>query len=338
MRLSAAALGAAFGLATAVSIAAPANAQGNAWRPSKPVEFVVSSGPGGGTDTFARTVQSIIAKYELLPVSVIVSNKGGGSGAEGFVYGRLAERDPHKLIFGTNNEWLLPLVAKVAWKPSDLTPVAALAFDEFAIWVKADSPYRTAADYVAALRAGRSGEFRMGGSQSKDTDEILARMVERAIGVRFTYVPFRGGAEVGVQLAGGHIHSNVNNPSESIGGWRGGQVRPVCVFAPQRLPASAPVHNGVGWGDIPTCAEQGINITEYRMPRTVFLPPRVPENVAAYYAEVMKKVFDTPEWKEFTERTLQTARFLGAEEMRALMTKEEAASRALFQELGWLVN
>lgn len=337
MRHSAAALGVTLGATLGLACSLPAAAQ-SSWRPSKPVEFVVSSGPGGGTDTFARTVQSIIAKYELLPTSVIVSNKGGGSGAEGFVYGRLAERDPHKLIFGTNNEWLLPLVAKVAWKPSDLTPVAGLAFDEFALWVKADSPYATAADYVTALRAGTPGEFRMAGSQSKDTDEILARMIERAIGVRFTYVPFRGGAEAGVQLAGGHVHSNVNNPSESLGGWRGGQVRPVCIFARQRLPATAPVQGSVGWGDIPTCQEQGIPVNEYRMPRTVFMPPNVPPAAQAYYAEVLKKVFDTPEWREFTQRTQQTAQFLDAEAMRALMTREEASSRTLFQDLGWLAN
>lgn len=333
MRKIVAALGAALGLSAAL----PATAQ-TTWKPTKPVEFVVSSGPGGGTDTFARTVQAIIGKYELMPTSVIVSNKGGGSGAEGFVYGRLAERDPHKLVFGTNNAWLLPMVAKVAWKPADLTPVATLAFDEFALWVKADAPYETAADYLTAIREAQPGEFRMGGSQSKDTDEILARLIERAAKIRWTYVPFRGGGEAGVQLAGGHIHSNVNNPSESIGGWRGGQVRPVCVFAPQRLPGAAAAPEGKSWAEVPTCQEQGIAITEYRMPRTIFMPGKVPEAAQAYYTEVMRKVFETPEWKEFAQRTLQTPRFLEASEMRTLMAKEEADSRTLFQELGWLVN
>jgi putative tricarboxylic transport membrane protein len=333
MRNIVAALGAVLGLAAAM----PATAQ-PAWKPSKPVEFVVASGPGGGTDNFARTVQSIIAKYELMPVSVVVSNKGGGSGAEGFVYTRLADRDPHKMVFGTSNAWLLPLVAKMAWKPQDLTPVAAMAFDEFALWVKADSPFETAGDYLKAIRAAPERQFRMGGSQSKDTDEILTRLVERAAKIRWTYVPFRSGGEAGVQLAGGHIDSNVNNPSESLGAWRGNQVRPVCIFAPQRLPASAPVAGNTGWGDIPTCAEQGIPVTEYRMPRTIFLPGNVPAGAQAYYAGVMKRVSETPEWKEFTERTSQTARFMDAEQMRAFMAEDEKTSRALFQEEGWLVN
>ncbi|MBE9605454.1 tripartite tricarboxylate transporter substrate binding protein [Acetobacteraceae bacterium H6797] len=309
-----------------------------AWKPTKPVEFVAASGPGGGTDTFARTVQAIIQKYDLVPTAVTVSNKGGGSGAEGFVYTRMAERDPHKLIFGTNNAWLLPLVAKVAWKYTDLTPVAAMAFDEFLLWVKADSPYETAADYMKAMRAAPPGEFRMGGAQSKDTDQTLVRMIEKATGVRWTYIPYRSGGEAGVQLAGGHIQSNVNNPSESIGGWRGGQVRPLCVFAPQRLPAGPRVTETMGWGDLPTCQEQGIPIAEYRMPRTIFLPGNVPPGAQAFWSEVFRKVSETPEWKEFIERTSQTARFVPAAELSAMMEREEKSSRELFREEGWLVN
>lgn len=328
---------AALAASIALAFGGAASAQ-PAWQPSKPVEFVVASGPGGGTDTFARTVQSIIAKYNLVPSAVTVSNKGGGSGAEGFVYTRLAERDPHKIIFGTSNAWLLPLVAKVAWKYQDLTPIAAMAFDEFLLWVKADAPYETASDYMKAVRAAAPGEFRMGGAQSRDTDQILTRLVEKAAGVRWTYVPFRSGGEAGVQLAGGHIHSNTNNPSESIGGWRGGQVRPLCVFAPQRLPATGRVTETMGWSDLPTCQEQGINISEYRMPRTIFLPGNVPAGAQAYWEGIFRKVSETPEWKEFIERTSQTARFMPAAELRGFMEQDEKTSRELFREEGWLVN
>src|SRR5215218_5149458 len=113
-------------VATAVAMSFGGIAQAD-WKPTKPVEFVVTSGPGGGTDNFARMVQSIIAKHNLMDKPVIVTNKGGGSGAEGYVYAKTATGDPHKLAFGTNNEYLLPYVAKLAFKPGDLTPVAAMA-------------------------------------------------------------------------------------------------------------------------------------------------------------------------------------------------------------------
>lgn len=323
-------------LAAALLLPLAAAAQ-PAWQPTRPVEFVVTSGAGGGTDIFARTVQAIVAKHNLVPTSIVVTNKGAGSGAEGFVYGRGAQGDGHKVIFGTNNEWLLPLVARVAWKPQDLTPVAAMAFDEFMLWAKADAPFQSAADLIAAARE-KPGALKMGGSQTRDTDQTLTLLIQRAAGVRFTYVPYRGGGEVGVQLAGGHIDSNTNNPSESVGGWRGGQVRPLCVFRRDPLPQGPRVTETQSWADIPTCASQGIAIEEFRMPRTVFLPPGVPAGAQAFWVNVMQRVAATPEWKEYIERTSQSATVLSPDQMRALMESEEKTARELYGPEGWLVN
>jgi tripartite-type tricarboxylate transporter receptor subunit TctC len=328
------------GLLAAAALAAlplgPAAAQGE-WRPTRPVEFVVTSGAGGGTDVFARTVQGAITRHNLLPVSVIVTNKGAGSGAEGFVYARAAQGDAHKVVFATNNTWLLPMVARVAFKPEDFTPVAIMAFDEFMLWVKYDSPHRTAADFIAAAKAANP-PLRMGGSQPKDTDQTLTSLIQRAAGVRFTYVPFRGGGEVGVQLAGGHIDANTNNPSESIGGWRGGQVRPVCVFRSTPMARGELVTATQGWHDIPTCASQGIAIEEFSMPRTTFLPPGTTPAQQAFWVDVMRRVAETPEWKEYIARTSQSGRFLTGAEFQAHIRQETTASREIFQAEGWLVN
>ncbi|UPG73451.1 tripartite tricarboxylate transporter substrate binding protein [Roseomonas gilardii subsp. gilardii] len=308
-----------------------------AWEPNRPVEFIVTSGAGGGTDLFARTIQAAIQKHDLLNVPVVVTNKGGGSGAEGFVYGRGSQGDPLKVIFGTNNEWLLPYVARVAWKPEQLVPVATMAFDEFMLWVKADAPYKTAADYIAAARE-KPGAMKMGGSQTKDTDQILTLKIQKATGVRFTYIPFRGGGEAGVQLAGGHVDSNVNNPSESVGGWRGDQVRPVCVFRKTPLPVTEKVTATQSWADIPTCASQGIPVDEYRMPRTVFLPPDVPKEAQEFWTGVMRKVTETPEWKDYITRTVQSAVFLTPEQMKPLMEEEQKSGKEMFAAEKWLVN
>src|SRR6201993_1829929 len=162
--------------------AVPAKA---AWQPQKPIEFVATAGPGGGTDNLARAVQNIVTKYKLTDQPVVVVNKAGGSGAEGYVYGKVSVGDPYKVIFGTSNAWQQPLVSKVAFNYTDLTPVAAMAQDEFLLWVKQDAPYRTAGDY---LKAAASGDFKMGGAQSKDTDEVLTRMIEKTGHVKLTYI------------------------------------------------------------------------------------------------------------------------------------------------------
>ena len=194
------------------------------WAPTKPVEFVVTAGAGGGTDIFTRTIQSIIQKNNLITQPIVVTLKGGGSGAEGFVYGKSTPGDAHRLIFGTSNEWLLPLVAKVAWKREDFVPVAAMAFDEFILWTRPDAPWKSAKDYVAAAKAGN---VKMGGSQSKDLDETLVKIFEKAAGIKLTYIPFKSGGEAAVQLAGGHIDSNTNNPAENVGQWKAGQAVPL---------------------------------------------------------------------------------------------------------------
>ncbi len=308
-----------------------------AWQPNKPIEFVVTSGAGGGTDNFARVIQSIITKHKLIEQPIVVLNKGGGSGAEGYVYGKGGKGDPHRVVFGTNNAYLLPYVAKLGFKTSDLTPVAALALDEFLIWVKGDAPYDDAKSYLEAVKA-KPGSFKMAGSQSKDTDQTLTSLIQDAAGVKWIYVPFQGGGQAAVQLAGGHVDSNTNNPNENIGQWKAGQVKPLCVFSPMRLAKSEPVFGGKGWGDIPTCKEAGLPIESFQMPRTVWLPAEVPADAVAFYAEVLEKVSKTPEWTEFVARTAQTGRFMKGKEFTDFVAKDEAANAKVFKAEGWVVN
>ncbi|WP_199262338.1 tripartite tricarboxylate transporter substrate binding protein [Paracoccus binzhouensis] len=317
--------------ALALLTALPAAAE---WAPERPLEFVVASGAGGGTDNFARTIQSILTKDKIIDRPMVVLNKGGGSGAEAFLYAKQNAGDPHKVIFGTNNVYLLPHIAKLAYKAEDLQPVAALAMDEFLIWVKADAPYQTAGDLIEAAKA-EPGKLPFGGSQSKDTDETLVALIEQTTGADFKYVPFNGGGEVGVQLAGGHVVANVNNPNENLGQWQAGAVRPLCVFAPQRMAESEPIHDGKGWHDIPTCKEQGLEIESYQMPRTVWVPAGVPEEAVAFYRDALKQVTDSQEWKDYLGKTSQTGAFLTGEELQTFIANSEAKTVEVFKAEGW---
>jgi putative tricarboxylic transport membrane protein len=305
-----------------------------AWEPTKPIEFIATAGPGGGTDNLARLVQSAITKHKLVDQPIVVSNKGGGSGAEGYVYGKSQAGDPYKVIFGTSNAWTQPLVSKVAFNYTDLTPIASVASDEFMLWVKQDSPIKSGKDYV---EAAKSGDFKMAGAQSKDTDETLTRLIEKAAGIKLTYIPFKSGSEAAVQLAGGHVSSHVNNPSESIGQWRGGTQRPVCVFNTKRLPEGPKVTANESWHDIPTCVESGLNVPLYSQPRTVWLPGGVTPDQAAFYVDLMKKVQATPEWKEYIERSSQTSEFITGPQFKTFIDEDLERNRKVAAEQGWLV-
>jgi tripartite-type tricarboxylate transporter receptor subunit TctC len=268
---------------------------------------------------------------------VIVTNKGGGAGTEAFVYGRGAASDPHKVVFGTNNVWLMPLVTRVGYSLADLRPVASMAADEFLLWTYTDAPYRTAKDLIEAARA-QNGAFRMGGSQAKDTDHILTKQIERATGVTFTYVPFRSGGEVAIQLAGKHVESNTNNPAENVAQWRAGRVRPLCVFNPERLTLTEKVHDGMGWSDIPTSTEAGIGPADFRMPRTVWLPARTTDAQAAFWTQLLSQVRQTPEWRAWLASGSQGDLWQTGAELAAFIQRDEATNRAHFRDYGWLVE
>ena len=305
----------------------------SAWTPDKPVEFVVTAGAGGGTDTFARTIQSIIVKYKLMSAPIVVVNKGGGSGSEGFVYGSSNQGDPYRVTFGTNNQYLLPLVVKAGFTAESFTPVAAMAKDEFLIWVNNDSPIKTAKEYIEAAKKGDG--LKMGGSQSKDVDQTLTSMISAATGAKFTYIPFKSGSEAGVQLAGKHIDSNVNNPSENIGQWKAGMVRPLCIFSTQRMAAGPKITKDMSWADIPTCKESGLPIDTYQMPRSIWLPGGVSADAVKFYTQLLDKVRQTQEWKDYIERTSQTDAFLTGDAWRAYVKNDAERAAEVFKREGW---
>ncbi len=201
-----------FAAGAAVPLQAPA-----AWEPTKTVEFIVpaGAGTGGGADQMARVIQGIIAKNRLMKQPMIVINKAGGAGAEGFLDVKEAKGDPNKIIITLSNLFTTPLATHTPFNWRDLTPVQMMALDNFVLWVNAETPYKTPKEYIAAVQAG-GGKFKMGGTGSKQEDQIITVAIEKQTGAKFTYISYRGGGEVAVQLVGKHVDSTVNNPIEAV--------------------------------------------------------------------------------------------------------------------------
>ena len=119
--------------------------------------------------------------------------------------------------------------------------------------------------------------------------------LEQALGVKFTYVPFKGGGEVCVNLVGKHVDSTVNNPIECVSHWKAGRVRPLAVFDPERIPET-------DWKDIPTVKEAlGADI-RYQMLRGIFGPPDMPKAAVDWYIGFLRKVSETPEFKDYLHK------------------------------------
>src|SRR6187551_3104028 len=197
MKLKTSMRGVAAVAAFAFAAATPAIA---AWEPTKTVEFIVPAGTGGGADQMARLIQSIIAKHNLMKQPMVVVNKAGGAGAEGFLDVKGAKGDPHKIVITLSNLFTTPLATGVPFSWKDLTPVEMMALDEFVLWVNSETPYKTAKDYIEATKKAGPNKMKMGGTGSKQEDQIITVNVEKQTGAKFTYVPFKGGGEVATQL------------------------------------------------------------------------------------------------------------------------------------------
>ena len=314
--------------------------QAAAWEPTKPVEFVIPAGTGGGADQMSRLIQGIVVKHNLMKQSLIPVNKSGGAGAEGFLAVKEAKGDPHKIIITLSNLFTTPLATGVPFNWKDMTPVAMLALDQFVLWVNAETPYKTAKEYIAAAKAA-SGDpqkrFKMGGTGSKQEDQIITVSLEKATGSKFTYLPFKGGGDVAVQLVGKHIDSTVNNPIEAVAQWRAGTLRPLCVFDDTRMPYKTKVTATMSWYDIPTCAEAGVP-TDYLMLRGIFMSGGVTQDQINFYVNLFKKVRETPEWKKFMEDGAFNTTFMAGREYASWVEKNEALHRDLMKEAGFLAK
>jgi putative tricarboxylic transport membrane protein len=322
-------------LVALAGVALTALAPALAWEPTKTVEFVVPAGTGGGADQMARLIQSIVAKHNLMKQPMVVVNKGGGAGAEGFLDVKGANGDPHKIVITLSNLFTTPLATGVPFSWKDLTPVRMMALDEFVLWVNSDTPYKTPKDYLAAVKAAGPNKFKMGGTGSKQEDQILTAAIEKQSGTKFTYIPYKGGGEVATQLVGKHVDSTVNNPIEAVAQWRGGTLRPLCVFDTQRMPYKEKVTKDMSWNDIPTCKEAGLD-ADYLMLRGIFMAGGVKPDEVKYYADLLDKVRQTPEWKKFIEEGAFNTTTMTGEEYRKWVEKNEDLHRTLMKEAGFL--
>ncbi|WP_144299498.1 Bug family tripartite tricarboxylate transporter substrate binding protein [Elioraea rosea] len=320
--------------ALALGLAAPAAVAQASWEPTRPVQFIVPAGTGGGADQMARVIQGIVSKHNLMRQPIVVVNKAGGAGAEAFLETKAARGNPHILLITLSNLFTTPLATGIPFRWTDLTPVAMLALDEFILWVNAEAPYTTVPAFLDAARANR---LRIGGTGSRQEDQIIAAAITKATGVNFTYIPYQGGGAVAVALVGKHVEATVNNPIEAVTHWRAGALRPLCVFDGRRLPVTEKMTETQAWSDISTCAESGLDV-EYLMLRGIFMAPGVSQAQVAYYIGLLERVRATPEWQELMRQGAFNTTTLTGEEFKAWLTREEERHRTLMTEAGFVAS
>jgi putative tricarboxylic transport membrane protein len=321
---------------TAVAAIALANAPAMAWEPTKPVEIVVAAGAGGASDQMARMIQAAIQKNNLMKQPMVVSLKGGASGAEALMYMKSSDGDPNRLLLAYSLIYMLPLSAKIPFNWRDLSPIAVTAMDQFVLWDNTELPYKNVKEFVDAAKASPQ-PFKMGGTGSKREDHILTVFMEKKTGAKFAYLPYKSGGEAATQLVGNHTASNVNNPSENLEVWRAGQVRALCVFDKERISYKTKVTDKQSWNDIPTCKEEGLDV-QYLMLRAFFLPGKITPEQSAFYVDLLKKVAQTAEYKDYMEKQALKPIFLTGKDMLNFLEEDDKLNASLMNEAGFVAK
>jgi len=261
-------------------------------QPSHPIEFVISTAPGGGSDLYARAMATIIENKKLSPQPVTPLNKEGGSGAVAFQYVYEKTGDMHYVMITLNSFFTTIITQKLAFKATDFTPIANLALDPFFLWVNDDSPWKTAQDFIDAAK---KDSLTVAGTGAKQEDEALFRRIQDLMQTKpFTYISQTSGATVAAAVAGhqGGVVASVNNPSEGLQLYQAKKMRPICAFMPAN-PTTAV------YASLPTCKSQGIAIDDYFIMRAIMAPPGLSQGQQAFWVDVFKKVYDSDEWKKF---------------------------------------
>ena len=298
-------------------------------QPSHPVEFVISTAPGGGSDIYARAMATIIENKKLSPQPVTPLNKEGGSGAVAFQYVYEKTGDMHYVMITLNSFFTTIITQKLAFKATDFTPVANLALDPFFLWVNDDSPWKTAQDFITAAKAD---SLTVAGTGAKQEDEALFRRIQDLMGTKpFTYISQTSGATVAAAVAGhqGGVVASVNNPSEGLQLYQAKKMRPLCAFMPAS-PTTAV------YASLPTCKSQGIAIDDYFIMRAIMAPPGLSQGQQAFWIDVFKKVYDSDEWKKFMSDNALQPDFKSGLEFRQFILQYQQLHQDIATKFKWV--
>jgi putative tricarboxylic transport membrane protein len=288
-----------------------------AWAPSNDVELVIPYAPGGGADILGRVVGKIIAEQKFCPVNVIPVNKPGGGSAVGIGYvasNRAAS--PETLVVLNNATVLTPL--KVANAPGwrELRPLANFIGEDYLLFVKGDAPWNSLKDVIDDAKAKYNGAITL--SSGGSSDELAARIIARAGGIKFTFGNFSGGGEALNALLGGHVQATIGNPIEFLGQVKAGAIKALATLGEARYSLLP---------DVPTTKESGLATVRFEAFRGIAGPKGMPDEAAAYWIGVLEKVAASAQMKAYVEQNAAREFVLSGDAYTKYLTEQEKVFR-----------
>lgn len=309
-------------LAAAAWVSPHAAAQ---WKPSKPVEILVHTGPGGGADVFARFISNAVEKEKVAPVRMNVTNKTGGGGITAMHYVGEKKGDGHMIAVFTGNWMTNPLTsaeAKVTVK--DMTPIVRLVLEPALIAVKADSPFKTLKDFVDAAKKS-PGKLKQSGGSLTSRDNVVRQLLMKHTGANWVFISFPGGGERIAALLGGHVEMMIVEPQEAGEHIKGGNMRVIAQVNETRLSA---------FPNVPTLKEAGFDVPIVPQVRGIVGPPGMPREAVAYYEDLFLKLTKTPTWNKYLQDNHFENGYMKSAELAKFFDEFTDTMRGILKEAG----
>jgi len=289
--------------------------------PTKPVELVVPASAGGGTDALARAFAEAAKKH--LPQPLVVNDKPGASGVVGMSDVLNGKPDGYKVSVVIAELVILPHLGLSKFTYADFQPIARLNADPAAITVRADAPWNTIEEFLAAAKA-KPGETKVGNSGNGSIWHLAAAGLEDKTGVKFNHVPYQGAAPGVVALLGGHIDAVAVSPGEVAAHVQGGKLKMLAVMADQRLK---------GFDKVPTLKERNIDLSIGTW-RGLAVHKATPPNVAAVLRDTARKGAEEPIFREQLDKLNLGFAYLDADAFGKAMQRDHEYFKQLVQKLG----
>lgn len=305
----------------ALAVLASAPAWGQDKYPSKRLEWTIAFGPGGGNDIMSRTLISIIEKYKLYPDNIVPENRAGGSGAKGWGHVFSQKGNPYHITSTSGSFITTPLQANTPWQATSFTPIALLASDDGVIMVNGKSKIRTFKEFIEQAKAKPPS---IGGIGAVNVEYIVPKLLSERAGFKFEYVSFNKQGELTTALLSGALDAAMSNPGEVLGLLQSGDLRAL-VYTGKKTPKVL--------GNLPTLAEEGYDLG-ISMPRGLVLPPGVPKEAQDWWIATVRKIVQTPEWKEYIDKQLLTENVLYGEDFRAFLQRTQGTFADILKKSG----
>lgn len=291
--------------------------------PNKPVELIVNFPPGGGTDVVARAFAEASRPYMVQ--SFVVVNRPGAAGAIGLTEIGKSRPDGYRLGFVTVDMASVPHLGLTKFQVDDFIPVAMLSEDPSALTVRADAPYKTLEDFIAAARKA-PGRLQVANPGTGSIYHLAAEMFKRAVGIELNAVSFTGANPAVLSLLGGHIDAVVTSPAEVAAHVASGKLRILAVMAERRV---------TNFPDVPTLREKGHDVVIGAW-RGLIAPKGTPSAAIDALRRVSYATARAPMFSGILAKQNLSIVYKDQQEFAAVIQKDNARFRELLAQLGML--